>query len=591
MSPSPPSLLWRAVASLKSAGDVDSLMAFIKGLNPQDINPLETHVGVNLLGEVISRPAAWDNNDATRVLVQQAALRLLRLGVDPFVNLDVFMAGKLSALRCNNEPLQSQPKVARDTPEVCPLVALYKNDRATILASVLARPDAPSAKAMEALRTASGLPWLHAAAECLSDETLKVLLDHGLDPCQRDDLGRTALFHCRRPSSVTLLLDAGSDASLTDNRGRNCWLEWEGRDAGTQMLGKLPTAGIQSLCAYRYSRNMSQLRGFSNKPPQGISDSPRFMVLSAILHAACTEPVKVMESSRIAKAIGSLDVATANRSWHVADLPWSKADVELALLTLTVYSFRHDQSTHYPDTVLSLWKMIPDFKHESGSMPWSALVNHSYWSSAISQTLPAFVKLDATMAMRNVSSKTPIGPLMLALGTAASNAATPASMDSLLDLCSPGNQYDSSCDLAQGLAAIWCVFAADLSSATTSWRNQPSNHDDWLTEPSRCLAMVRCFLAAKQRNLPKLSLRLDSTTTIRALSDVINAWDKNTSAIFFGLPAAVNLLEDLYTLSASSTDVRAASVTPLLCAVRAAHLRLYSPSSPAPTKPTPRRRA
>jgi hypothetical protein len=77
-------------------------------------------------------------------------------------------------------------------------------------------------------RNAKGQTLLAAAAIYRWPQIVRQLLDHSADPNARDKQGRTPLYHAARHSldSVKLLLAAGADAKVRDNKGKGVLAQW-----------------------------------------------------------------------------------------------------------------------------------------------------------------------------------------------------------------------------------------------------------------------------------------------------------------------------------------------------------------------------
>ena len=124
-------------------------------------------------------------------------------------------------------------------------------------------------------------PLLGAAATGGHVETMKIFLERGADPTQKDGGGRTVLMMAAaafppNPAAVRLVLESGCDIQARDDAGRTA-LDWALTLGETEVAGLLRKAGVKP--------------GLSPTPPPNAVERPRSTHEALVKAVAVLEPL------------------------------------------------------------------------------------------------------------------------------------------------------------------------------------------------------------------------------------------------------------------------------------------------------------
>jgi hypothetical protein len=124
--------------------------------------------------------------------------------------------------------------------------ALLHSGADRVLASLVSHPQFPPPAVWQGWQSEfssddtgkNKLPWLHFLASTSRMELLDLLLScPGVDPNQKDKLGRTALFYARSTRAVMALVKAGVDPAVQGKDGRNLVSSWAFMGVSEDLIG------------------------------------------------------------------------------------------------------------------------------------------------------------------------------------------------------------------------------------------------------------------------------------------------------------------------------------------------------------------
>lgn len=229
----PDALLWFDIfrlAGRESYPKPELIDALTRAARSATVDPRFEKDGVSLLEALLD---GW-RSTYEHETVHAAAMALLERGADAAHG----MAGMLEASRAAaaGGSTEELPDFDRWSPgpHGTPLAAALCARHWRVAAEIVRRLDM-TAEAWAALRTADGLPWLHAVCATSDpapekiEPVVRALLAAGCPPGTLDRTRATALFCARTPGVVRMLVAAGVDAGARDCNGLDAASAWEAR--------------------------------------------------------------------------------------------------------------------------------------------------------------------------------------------------------------------------------------------------------------------------------------------------------------------------------------------------------------------------
>lgn len=385
------SIIWLAFSQVgrnsakvqTAAGDAGFLLACASS---PDLDISERHDSMNCLSAFMVNRAGGSLGPPG---VEKIAMHLLSRGVDPFENIAI-IPKDVHAVVGNNGlgALPGGTNAPGGHVIVCPLAGAYAGDMPALLRAMLALPAAPT---LDGFRSQSGLPWLHTALQLQRQDTVEVLVEHGVDVNQRDYRGRTPLFYCRSAAAVDLLLAAGADPVVVDNNGHECIATWGAFPATQDMLSSIRSRHGAPVTVAAHGIRLSLVRGRSDalhrkRLPPADPDNPYTSPVALLLVGCILEAIEGawrLYDKKILNRLRAIPATTV----------WSKEEEALRLLLAVMVS------TCYPSSATSLITglnlpgedQVVSIKPQQLKPFYDSLRCHASWHEVTAQMLPAIL--------------------------------------------------------------------------------------------------------------------------------------------------------------------------------------------------------